>query len=704
MIVSTAFGMYRASAMAVAAIAAIILMGCATQDTGPVEEWQQLRDEAQSYFCEWKIGSAINSESQAYDLAKEEFGEDDLRTAEILHGLAQLHRAHGDDEVAEELYHRALRLFEEHYTADDPELAQILANMAQMYADREDFEQAEAYADRSFAIREKAFGPDSPEVGQNYFLYSYIRLSEERINEAEELALRCFELRKPLGDDNESLCDELGHLATVYEFQDRYEEALELRKRAVALYEDEIAIVYPDGYINVLNGLVNTELMLGMNEEAEEHLLKALEIAQDFFGPSDAHTAEEMVGIAEVHTFVIKSDQAKDWIGKAMEAVGKAFDPNSPEYSAMHWKLEQMRSSLDDSEGALELANEWLEHAREKYETDGDARGMIIAHDAVAGALIRLKRRDETILHLEKMLKFQEIHYGANHSEVGMTHLLLACHSLLKGDKTRVEQEVAWVRAVWMTAPIDENLERVEQLQPYIRYFESQGRHDVVALILTRIVAVYDEILGPTDEKTFETLSDLTEAYSNDGDMEGALDVLKDVVARRRESPGKYQIKMISAMDDLASYYDWLDMYEESEPIYRDEIDLLTANVGPEDSWTADAWNNLGYSLWLQDKDEEAEEAYKKSIAIYDSISQDTRGRRASPTYNLALLYEYHDRAEDAERCFMQCLAMEEGELGPDHPEVAATLRSIATFYRNLGRDAEAEEFDQRATNIDGEE
>ena len=57
---------------------------------------------------------------------------------------------------------------------------------------------------------------------------------------------------------------------------------------------------------------------------------------------------------------------------------------------------------------------------------------------------------------------------------------------------------------------------------------------------------------------------------------------------------------------------------------------------------------------------------------------------------NLAVLYREQGRYADAEPLFKRSLAMSEKTLGPDHPDVAASLNSLAGLYREQGRYADA--------------
>ena len=50
---------------------------------------------------------------------------------------------------------------------------------------------------------------------------------------------------------------------------------------------------------------------------------------------------------------------------------------------------------------------------------------------------------------------------------------------------------------------------------------------------------------------------------------------------------------------------------------------------------------------------------------------------------NLAVLYDSPGRYADAEPLYKRSLAIGEKTLGPDHPDVAASLNNLADLYRS---------------------
>ena len=67
---------------------------------------------------------------------------------------------------------------------------------------------------------------------------------------------------------------------------------------------------------------------------------------------------------------------------------------------------------------------------------------------------------------------------------------------------------------------------------------------------------------------------------------------------------------------------------------------------------------------------------------------------------NLAWLYHTQGRYAEAEPLYQRALAIREKALGPEHPEVAASLENYAALLRETSRDTEAEKMEARAKAI----
>jgi tetratricopeptide (TPR) repeat protein len=96
------------------------------------------------------------------------------------------------------------------------------------------------------------------------------RIDQRKYDEAADLYQRALTILERDPDKNRPyLIDTLSNLARTYEFQSRYVEAVELRRRAVALAEGSIGRDKGVGLANSLNDLGMAYYLLGRLAEAE---------------------------------------------------------------------------------------------------------------------------------------------------------------------------------------------------------------------------------------------------------------------------------------------------------------------------------------------------------------------------------------------------------------------------------------------------
>jgi tetratricopeptide (TPR) repeat protein len=109
--------------------------------------------------------------------------------------------------------------------------------------------------------------------------------------------------------------------------------------------------------------------------------------------------------------------------------------------------------------------------------------------------------------------------------------------------------------------------------------------------------------------------------------------------------------------------------------------------------------NYVGY-LQLIAQYAAAEPLYLRALEIYEKALGPEHPQVAATLNNLAFLSRAQGRYADAEPLYERALAITEKALGPEHPDVAVILENYADLLKKTGRHAEAEKLAERARNI----
>jgi tetratricopeptide (TPR) repeat protein len=136
--------------------------------------------------------------------------------------------------------------------------------------------------------------------------------------------------------------------------------------------------------------------------------------------------------------------------------------------------------------------------------------------------------------------------------------------------------------------------------------------------------------------------------------------------------------------------------FVQAEIHYRSAIDWIVQNPAARaETSLSREWAGLGRALEEQGRMNLAEEAYRKSLDLYES--------RINPRFpqfaygfplSLADLYRKQNRFSEAEDVFRHVLEVQEKILGPDSAHVAETLVQLAQLYAVEGQTAPAKYLD----------
>ncbi|MFN6154366.1 MAG: tetratricopeptide repeat protein [Dolichospermum sp.] len=123
---------------------------------------------------------------------------------------------------------------------------------------------------------------------------------------------------------------------------------------------------------------------------------------------------------------------------------------------------------------------------------------------------------------------------------------------------------------------------------------------------------------------------------------------------------------------------------------YLNQAIVLQTQFQQQDA-LANSLNNLAVLYEYQGRYNDAKPLYLQSLDIWKRQLGDDHPAVATSLNNLAGLYEYQGRYNDAEPLYLQSLDIRKRQLGDDHPDVATSLNNLAGLYESQGRYNDAE-------------
>jgi tetratricopeptide (TPR) repeat protein len=126
-------------------------------------------------------------------------------------------------------------------------------------------------------------------------------------------------------------------------------------------------------------------------------------------------------------------------------------------------------------------------------------------------------------------------------------------------------------------------------------------------------------------------------------------------------------------------------------------VDILPASAQQNEITTLDRQIE---QLRKEGRYSEAVPLAQRVLAIEEKALGPDHPDVAASLNSLGLLYKQQGRYADAEPLYKRSLAIREKALGPDHPDVALSLNNLAALYYNQGRYAEAKPLYKRSLAI----
>jgi tetratricopeptide (TPR) repeat protein len=154
------------------------------------------------------------------------------------------------------------------------------------------------------------------------------------------------------------------------------------------------------------------------------------------------------------------------------------------------------------------------------------------------------------------------------------------------------------------------------------------------------------------------------------------------------------------ALNNLAMVFEAQGKYADAEELFKRALAIYEKARGASQPIVANTLNNLAAVYDEQGKYADAEGLYKRTLAIREKTLGKNHPDLADTLGNLAIVYMEQGKYADAEGLFKRALAIFEKVLGQGHPRVATTLNNLAAVYRQVGKYADAEAQYKRALAI----
>jgi tetratricopeptide (TPR) repeat protein len=157
---------------------------------------------------------------------------------------------------------------------------------------------------------------------------------------------------------------------------------------------------------------------------------------------------------------------------------------------------------------------------------------------------------------------------------------------------------------------------------------------------------------------------------------------------------------LTTVLSKLASIYEQTTRNAEAEDTYKKTIAIREEYFGPTDPRLATDLNNLAFLYFKQSRFVDAERVGKQALEIAQKAKGMVEADRAAILDVLGRVYSAEAKFKEAEPLLKHSVEIREKLLGPNSPQLGTSLNSLAVFYEDQHKYAEAESLLTRALGI----
>lgn len=451
---------------------------------------------------------------------------------------------------------------------------------------------------------------------------------------------------------------------------------------------------HPAIELMVLDTLGSTYKHLGRMDEAEQHFLRALDVAIDLHGEDDVQAYNARTNLALVYIEQGRLDEALRLAQAAHDGLERAVGPDDVSALVARHNLGLVHSAM----GRYALAEPLIEYAvdgvqRLRGESHPQSLRMLMSLCSVYGSS---GRESDALERYEEAVRISAEQEYPDHPVTMMCRNNLAQLYQQQGEFDLAEPLMVHLVESGRRVLGSEHRNTLAFLNNLGGLYYTQGRYEEAAPLYVESLDVSRATLGPTHPDTLRAANNLAGNYERTGQIELAEPLYVDVLAARRETLGDDHPETLTSVNNLAYFYRNQERYEDALPLLHDAIDGFTRSLGAGHPNTLVAMSNLGVVYNRTERFGPAEELHAMTL-------KRIAGKVPPDHWLIGLMTVRHGvslaglgRHDEAEAKLLDGQHMLESALSLEHDRTITAIRALISFYESQDRVEDAAAWEAR--------
>lgn len=611
---------------------------------------------------------------QALSLREKHDSPDSAGVAEVLKLRAALKTAEDDLDAAEVDLTRALNIVESTTGQDTWEVAEILLQLATVYFRKQKFSPTEAVLQRTLELCRALLDGEDIRWIEVCHLQGRLALELGRPVEAYDSLMRALELSRTHGRNHDTeLLVAAGRACLVTQ---RDESALKLFLRAERTFPED-SQQWDLEMEEVVLMVGELCLLQERFQEAEDRLLKVLELQEPRFGFGDVRLARVYrgLGLAAAGTGEIDTAEERLEIAIALqeEDLFQPLDLFTPILQVV-----EIHTAAGREERAAEVLEENLDRSRE---LNRPAKVAVFCRELAENYQRRGDMEKAEQAWRESLLNLEEANRAAAPEERDPIRRdlivpLKALAALLTTDRRYTEAEELTKRRLKLLETTEtDDLEVAEVLFDLGELYRLQELYSDAGDLHQRVLATKAAELGRTHPEVARSVRALGQIALGQGRLEEANSYLERALSGQKAALGEEDPELAETLFSLGDTAMEKGDFKTSEERYRLALEILEERFGENDIRTAKAWTALARLFERRQLWSKASPLLGRAVESVEAVLGPSHLEVADLLENTAKVYLASGQWEDVLEPLARSLAIRSDRLGETHPAVAQTLK-----------------------------
>jgi tetratricopeptide (TPR) repeat protein len=473
-------------------------------------------------------------------------------------------------------------------------------------------------------------------------------------------------------------------LAISYSGQGRYEEAEELLVKVLEIGEKS----FNDSDYKAMAAQVFSELggiraARGKFEQAEEDCQKAVKLKEEINSSNSPTVADSLLTLAEVCRLRGQYHKAEEYYTQAFDIYSEVievegYDNINPIYIAIGYiNISVLLLDQGQNEGCEFLGQQAIEIVEATLGNEHPLYATCLSN--LAGACLNQGKHQQAEECCQTAIAINQEKNNTGHPSYAISLINLASIYMAQGRFD--EAVVLYERALNVQRQIygTEHHQVAEALVSLGIAYLAQNKYEDAERCLSEGQEMYQLTLGTTHPKYGELLSELASVRGNQEQYDEAEQLLRDAIQVFRAAYGEIHPKIGEKLAILAFLLLIQERYEDAKELFQQSLDIIKGVFGEDDPniceyilFIAELNYNIGHK-------EEADNLYAQASGIYEQ----GRDKKINPDFSQGLmilieLYESQKRYQEVEALYERLIDTTRRLLGDNYPNVALLLTRLA--------------------------